>query len=520
MRKLADLVVRLPWLFIGIFVAITLGFATRLPDIEIDPEVKNQLPEDMPARVSIRRIEERFGGSEMVLVVLSAPDVLDPAVLGRLDAIGDDLEKLDFVDRVLTPFTLTDISGDESGMMVVKPAIDADALPSTPEERAAVAEALKANELVFGNVVAKDFSAIAAIAMLGTEATDEVTMTEVERVVAAHPGPGTIEVGGMPDVRTHVSEDIRGDFRRFLPIGLLIVLGFLYVCFRQLRGVLLPFAVVVMSVVVAMGLIPMLGWKVQMMTVTLPVILLAIANDYGIHLMARFQEENIPGKERDRKTLARVVLEELGTPVAAAGVTTIAGLLCLTTHIVVPARQLGVLAATGVLFALVASLGFIPAVLAVLPVPKPLPSLTEEHEPKGLELLLDRTSRLVARNPWPVIVGVVIFTLLSGTGMAYLEVDTNPVNYYDADAPVSQTTQLINDHFGGSTEVAVMFEGDIQAPEVLGRIDALEQTLRANEDVGFTSSIAQVVRMMSGAVSGGERSLPAERDAVAQLFGL
>ncbi len=520
MQRLSHLVTRVPWLFVALFLVVTAGFAAVLPQIEIDPEVKNQLPKTMEARENLDVIESHFGGSELLLVVLSAPDVLDPGVLERLEGIGDALSQLDVVDDVMSPFTLQRIARDEDlGGILVEPAIQD--YPQTPEERAALAEALKANDLVYGNVVARDFTAITAIATLSSGATDTETMAAVEALVAAHPGPGEVAIGGMPDVRTHLSEDIRVDLRRFLPVGLLIVLGFLYVCFRQLRGVLLPFSVVVMSVIVSMGLIPLLGWKVQVMTVTLPVILLAVANDYGIHLMARYQEENVPGRDRDRLRLARVVLEDLGPPVITAGITTMAGLLCLVTHIVVPARQLGVLAAVGVGYALLCSLLFIPSVLALLPVPKPLPSLSSGEGPAGLERGLHRVAKGVAGNPRPIIAGVVAIAAVVATGMARLQVDTNPVNYYDADAPVAQTTALLNEHFGGSTELAVLFEGDVKEPATLRRIEALEGALASSPDVGFTSSIAGVVQTLREAASkDGATGLPDSKQAVDELLFL
>lgn len=519
MRWLSDLVVRRPWPFIVVFLVITALFATRLPSIQIDAEVKNQLPADMPARLQLKAIEERFGGSEMVLVVLEAPDVLDPAVLRRLHEIGAGLERIPQVDRVLSPFTLNRIAGSPDGMMAVEPAIDPADLPDDPAERAALAEALKANDLVFGNVVARDFSAISTIAMLSANAPDTETVAAVRQVVAAVPGPGTISIGGMPDVRVNVSEDIRSDMRRFVPIGLTIVVVFLYACFRQLRGVLLPFAPVVMSVVVAMGLLPILGWKLQMVMVTLPVILLAVANDYGIHLISRYQEENVPGKPRDAVHLTRLVMQDLGPPVIAAGVTTMAGLLCLSTHIVVPAVQLGFLAAVGVAFALLVSVLWVPAVLVLLPVPPPLPTLVAGARKGWLDRGLEAVARGVVGHPKAVVAAVLVTTVAASSGFFRLQVDTNPVNYYAADAPVAQTSRLVNQHFGGSTELSVMFEGDIQDPAVLGRIDHLQRALAAHPDVGFTSSIAGVVRMMDTAVSGQPREgLPDSREAVAQLF--
>jgi hypothetical protein len=66
-----------------------------------------------------------------------------------------------------------------------------------------------------------------------------------------------------------------------------------------------------------------------------------------------------------------------------------------------------------------------------------------------------------------------------------------------------------------------MIEGDIQEPEVLAQIDALEQALRELPAVGYTQSVAQVVRTMNKAVMGGgadQDKLPETRAAVAQYF--
>lgn len=519
MKFLSGPVVRHPWLIIASFMAVVLFFGMQLPRLEIDPEIKNQLPEEMPARVSMAQIEKRFGGSELLMVVVKAPDVTDPAVLKRLEALSKGLHDIDQVDRVLGLFTLQSINGSEDGMMTVERAVEQ--IPADASEQEALKKRLAANPLVYGNVLARDFTAATTIALLTGNTSDADAIAAVEDLIARTPGPGEIVIGGMPSVRTHVSRDIRSDMVRFMPMGLMIILGFLYACFRQARGVLLPFFVVVMSIVVSMGLIPLLGWKVQMVTVILPVILLAVANDYGIHLMARYQEENVPGGLRDAKLLAAKLVEDLGIPVIAAGITTIAGLLCLTTHIIVPASQLGVLGAVGVGFALVSSLTFIPAVLAVLPVPPPVASLADPNRRGGLERQLARVSRVVTRRPRAVLAVIGVLAVTAASGIFQLQVDTNPVNYYEADAPVARTSRLINESFGGSTELSIMIEGDIQDPAVLARIEALEAHLISLPQVGYTSSVAQVVRMMNQAVMGGGEAhnrLPESREAVAQYF--
>jgi uncharacterized protein len=88
-------------------------------------------------------------------------------------------------------------------------------------------------------------------------------------------------------------------------------------------------------------------------------------------------------------------------------------------------------------------------------------------------------------------------------------------------SPVAINADMVNRHFGGSTEIAVMVAGDIQDPVVMKKIDALERDLRKTDGVGYTLSIAQVVRKMNQAVHGGDAafdSIPDSREGIAQLF--
>jgi hydrophobe/amphiphile efflux-3 (HAE3) family protein len=512
-------VVRWAWPIIAFFSIGSLAFLLPLRGIEIDPEIKNQLPVDMPARRNVREIEKRFGGSELIMIVVEAPDVLATKTLERIRTLSDSLAKVKGVDRVMSPFALTDIRGTPDGMMTVEPAIPT--LPETDADRAALRERLSSNPLVFGNVVARDFKAASVIGLLSTEAKDSETTKAVEAVVRSAPGPETIRIGGMPDVRQHVSEDIRSDIRRFAPIGVLVMLGFLFFALRQVRGVLIPFSVQLLAILVSMGLIPLFGWKVQMVTVTLPVMLLAIGNDHTVHLLARYQEENVPGSKLSGAELTIRVLRELGWPVLTAGITTVAGFLCLLTHVVIPAAQLGVLASIGLGFVMLASISLAPAILAKLPLAKPVRGAGSPERANWFDRLLHRNAKLVLRHKGLVIGGSLVAALLASAGLPWLEVDTNPINYYPPSAPVAITAQSINRHFGGSTEISAMVEGDIRDPAVMNKIDALEKELRSMPQVGYTSSIAQVVRTMNRAISGGEAggdAIPAQREGIAQLF--
>ena len=519
-RRLAHVVTSHPWPFILVFVVLALGVGSRVPTAEVDPETKSMLPVDFPTLLDLDEIEKVFGGSDLLMVTVVGEDVLEPETLKQVKLLSDGLERIKHVDRVLSLFELKDIRNEDNAM-VVSPAVEE--LPATAAQRKVLRDNLKDNDLVYGTVVSKDFKATAIVALLDTNSKDEELLPEVHKLLAAAKGPGEIHVAGMPQARVRMTRGIRGDMQRFFPAGLLVMLVFLFYFFRQLRGVLLPFIVVVMSAAFTMGMVPLMGWKIQMITVILPVILLAIANDYGIHLIARYQEVNTPGSQMTKGELARNVFIELAAPITVAGITTMAGMLCLMMHIIVPAKELGILAAFGIGYALLCSLFLIPAMLSLLPRAKPV--ITAASTSDGKRALLDRMlaplARWVSGHPKAILVGSILFVGVIALGITRVKVDTNVVNYFPADDPLVIANTVADRHFGGAVGFSVTMEGDIKHPETLRQLDAFEKALRAHPKVDQTSSIARVIRRMNKVMSGGgaeHDKIPETRDGVAQLL--
>ena len=103
--RLAALVIRLRWVFIVVFTALTAFFAWQIPKAEFDTEMKNQLPQDLPTRVNLAKIEELFGGTDMAMIVLSTDDILRSATLERLQKLSAKLERMEEFQRVVSLFT-------------------------------------------------------------------------------------------------------------------------------------------------------------------------------------------------------------------------------------------------------------------------------------------------------------------------------------------------------------------------------------------------------------------------------
>lgn len=518
--KIFDFSIRFPKIVIIIFLLITTFFAFQIPGIEIDTSLKNQLPNNIPSRLKMNKIEEIFGGTEIIIVSLKTDDILDQSTLRRTKKISDSLEDLTEIKELKSLFTMQDIKG-KNNRLVFEDIINE--IPQTFQEKEELRSRIKANDFVYGNIVSRDFKAVAIVGVLQENFSDQVLLTKINKIIKQVPGEEEVQVAGMPAIRAKITNNIRHDIKRFMPIGLLIGLIFLYLCFRQLRGVFLPFIVVVMSIIVSVGLISLFNWKIQPVTIILPVALMAITNDYGIHIMACYQEKNRSEDTIDKKELSRQVVKSLKYPIIASGLTTVIGLLCLLAHIIVPARQLGVLAAAGIVFAILASIIFMPAVLSLLSKPRQTKGNEGNKEVYLLEKLLFKVADFVMGRPKQIIVVFILIIIIISGGINKLKVDTNPVNYFNKEAKIVKSTTTINKYFGGANTISVVAKGDIESPVIMKKIDNLERRLKEYDYIEEVTTVSRVLRKINQELHNGDSNfnkVPDTESAIGQYLML
>ncbi len=514
-KKLSKLSIDHPWKVISVFILITIFFALQLPGLEIDTDMKSQIPETMSSRVNLKKIEELFGGTEIIVLSLTTDYILKTSTLERIENLTNRLEKTEGIEKVNSLFTIPDIRGEDNSLIIEDIITE---IPESQEDTEKIKNKIINNENIYGSIVSEDFSSTALILVVEEGVDDDLVIKNLNNVIKSVPGEEQIHKSGLPVARYFMNRYIQEDMKKLLPFGILIMLIFLYICFKQLRGMILPFIVVIMSIIVAFGFIPIFGWKVQMITIILPVILLAVANDYGIHIIARYQEENRPGNNKTEKELSYIVSQSLSKPIVAAGITTIIGLLCLQAHIIVPAKQLGVLAGIGIGFALIGSIMFIPAVLVVLPKAKPI-----QKKSSILDRLLSFTSNMVTKHPKSILVLTSIILLFTAIGITNIVVDTDPISYFHKDNDLVIADKIAREQFGGSNTISFVAKGDILDPLVMKKIDTFVKNLESNSQINSVTSISTQISKMNEVLHNENENynrVPDSREAIEQYLML
>ena len=506
------------WIIIACVVTGGL-FAALIPLSETDPEIRNYIPETLSSRIETDRIEREFGTQDMVVILFSDSSILQPSDLRQIREVDRGLSHISEISDRISPFTIKTIKGEDGFMTADR------LLRSIPEDNNEIKEIQKKiseNSLAAGTVISSDFKTAAISATIETNTSETTTLNKIDSVIASVEGPATTDVGGLPYIRKYLMKDVRKDGIVIIPIALLIMLLILLLTLRNWRVVLLPFTVVVLSTSVSMGLIPLLGWKISIITLLVPIILVAVANNYGIYLVARHQEisKQWNGGNRD---LISVLTGSLSMPILFSGLTTVAGILGLLTHSIIPARQIGILSAIGVTIALVMSLFLIPALLYIKG-PDKVPAKNTESGQHWSGRFIAGLSGIIVKHPGKILIGSAFFTLVIALGMVNLRIDTNQENYFPKSHPIRRASNIINSSFGGSQTVSVMISGDIKSPDIMKRIDDLSGSLIDHEGVGSVFSISRVVREMTKAIynkgESGYDKIPESREGIAQLFEL
>ncbi|MBC8174909.1 MAG: RND family transporter [Candidatus Marinimicrobia bacterium] len=519
MSRLFKLLLNYPRTIIGGSIFVTLLFLWQIPALELDPSMKAMIAKDHPVRVNMDMIDSLFTGSEIVIVGVKSDSLLSKHTLTKFEALHDSLENIEQFIQVFSLYNARDIISTEDGFVVED---FLEEYPTTAEEIKELKAKLIGNDLVYGNMVTEDFCGMAFICQLSSsfDYDEYVLRDQIIKLKEHFEGPEEFYYSGMPVIRAAISKNMQIDMKTFMPYGIFLMIILLSLSFRSWLGVFMPLSVVIISVIWTFGMMSLLGIKLVFIGVIIPVMLIAIANDYGIHIIAHYYEYTKSDPEILKAEIIRKTLRKLRAPIFIAGLTTIIGFLSLMGHVLPRIKELGWLVSFGILVAFVMSLLFIPAALLVANRPK---FLSQEHSLDKMNRFLHGWGKFFInfRKPFLLIMAAVL--IFVGLGIQRIVVDTDPDHYYNEDNPIRINNNAITEMFGGATQISIQVNGDIKEPETLRKIDQVASHLEKNPLVSRTASIVDQIKKMHCAFHGGKKEfevIPDNRQLIAQYLFL
>jgi len=517
---MADFIIKYRWIISGLFISVGLLSFLLIPGMKTDPDIRNYIPISIGSRAETDKIESEFGVQDMIMILFSDSSIISPDNLYNIKRIDRSISKISGIKDRISPFTVKSIKNEE-GIMVVNPLISL--MPTDSGGQNRLAKEIADNRFAANIVFSDDLTSAAITATLSSSVPEKVTLQKIDSALNTYVVNMQILKGGLPYIRKFLLEEVNRDAIILIPAALVIMLLVLKASLGTWHSVLLPFGIVVVTTALSMALIPLFGWKMSIITVLVPVILIAVANNYGIYLVARFQELSQRYPDLSKRDLTQMLLSSLNMPILFSGLTTIAGLLGLMMHSIIPARQAGILSAFGVSTALIMSLIVVPALIYISGTYRFLRKNYRRATQRFEKALCRLSDIIIARNGFILALSLAI-VILFGSGIFLIRINTNQESYFSEKHPVREASNTINSKFGGSQTISVMFESDILDPKVLKEIDKITKWAESQNGVGNVFSIAQIVREMSKAIftkdEDGYDRIPDTREGIAQMFEL
>ncbi len=377
MIQKTDTTLRMTRLFTGypktvvlltILITIIFGFFGR--NIERDHSGEGMLPADEPIRVYFDEFKKHFNIRDQIVIALhSEQSVFTPKMLAKVDRTSKYLVDCGFTDEVKSLATFENITGVD-GEIIIEPFMKK--IPRNIEEAIDIEKAVHSFPLAEEFLVSEDGKSTLILAQPNFYAWEKdksaAANDAIKAFLDADEQLGEYYIAGFPIINGLSDKYMDQDNMVMVPIILLVVICLLWFSFHSLRGVWIPLVVVLAAIIWTFGMMSLLAVKITTLSISIPVILIAMGIADGIHIIHEYYHHLRDGK--DNLDAVQCTMKEMNGPVLMTSLTTAVGFLALFTADIVPIREYGASVAFGILAAMIFSLSFIPACLVILGKPK------------------------------------------------------------------------------------------------------------------------------------------------------
>ncbi|RZK57056.1 MAG: hypothetical protein EOO59_09370, partial [Hymenobacter sp.] len=322
--------------------------------VAVDNSLSIWFLEGDPALRSYRTFQRLFGNDEVVIVAVrdSAATLLTPGNQRRLVALSAELAALPAVRGVLGPAAVRTAAGGLGGSLP---------LLAAGLDSAALRQALAQQPTLREQVFSPDYRTARLLLTLHSapdfDARRGAVLAAVRRVVGRHFAPGRAAwLGGVGVLYTRLNELSQRDFGFFLGVGYLLMFGVLWALYRRGAWLLYALGIVGTATYLTLGVYGALGYRLNLLTVLLPVVIILLGLMDALHVLNEVQQlaarpapfADAPTPAGRQRQLALHALRELLFPCAATMLTNVAGFLALLSSPMPILRTFGVFAALGI----------------------------------------------------------------------------------------------------------------------------------------------------------------------------
>tara|TARA_B100002051_G_scaffold276672_1_gene326761 strand:+ start:352 stop:2841 length:2490 start_codon:yes stop_codon:yes gene_type:complete len=286
-------------------------------------------------------------------------------------------------------------------------------------------------------------------------------ISEIRKVINNHPAPGEIKkdsfdsypvihLGGIPMIADDMMTFIKNDIIVFGVGVFLFIVATLWFVFRNIVWVFIPLLSCFFSVLIMVGFLGLVGWKVTVISSNFIALMLILTMAMNIHMSVRYLQFR---KENPNISNSEALLwtsEKMFWPILYTVLTTICAFLSLIFSEIKPIIDFGWMMTVGLLVSMSVTFTLLPVALSILS------GKNIAHREEKKSRITSFLSNVAQKNTKTIFTSAVLVIFISIIGITKLEVENSFINYFDKETEIYKGMKLIDEELGGTTPLDII----------------------------------------------------------------
>jgi predicted RND superfamily exporter protein len=458
--------------FILLIIAI-LSFGYYSKDFRLDASSETLLIEGDPDLAYLNEVTERYGSKDFLILTYTPNEgMITDSSINNLLSLKYKIQSLNWVHSVITLLDIPLLDNSDAPLQE-----RLEGFKTLKDEGVDRSRGFKEilNSPVFRNFVISENGDTSGIIVnikenIKLENIENLSKEEIEKykdkikkqnhknileirqVIQSYGDVGKIYLGGIPMIADDMMTFIKSDIVVFGLGVLLFIIATLWFVFRKLIWIIVPISSCLFSVVIMMGLLGILGWKVTVISSNFIALMLILTMAMNIHMSTRFLQLRKDYPAKNNYEIISLTTNKMFWPILYTVLTTVFAFLSLIFSGIKPIIDFGWMMTFGLITSFIITFTLLPTLLNFVPTKNM--SLKKEQDSKITNFL-----GYLSLNNKNTIFGVTVTVIiLSLIGISKLEVENSFINYFNKNTEIYKGMKLIDEELGGTTPLEVILK--------------------------------------------------------------
>jgi len=464
-------------LIILLIALISFGYYSK--DFRLDASSETLLIEGDPDLEYLKKVNDRYGSKDFLVLTHTPNDgMISDGAINNLLSLKYKLQSLDWVHSVITLLDIPLL--DNSDEPLQERLMNFKTLKDEGVDKERGFKEILASPVFRNFVISEDGKTSGIIVNIKeneklknieNKSDKEIQLfkdqikkknhsniLEIREVIESYDDIGKIYLGGIPMIADDMMTFIKSDIIVFGLGVLAFIVVTLWLVFRNLIWVVVPISSCFFSVIIMMGFLGLIGWKVTVISSNFIALMLILTMAMNIHMSTRFIQLRKFYTSKDNHEIIYLTTKRMFWPILYTALTTIIAFLSLIFSEIKPVIDFGLMMTFGLITSFIITFTLLPSLLSFV---KDNKTLIKEDVDSKITNTLGKIS-INFKNQIFIVTGIII--VLSIIGISKLEVENSFINYFSKKTEIYKGMKLIDEKLGGTTplEVILKFPGKKQ----------------------------------------------------------